>query len=79
MNITFLSATQHVTGSCHLVQIGSHRLLLNCALVQGDHKQTQKDYDDFSFVPSSIDAVILSHAELAVTPIIAEYAQCIEL
>lgn len=64
MNITFLGATQYVTGSCHLIQLGSHRLLLDCGLIQGDHEQTQKNYNDFPFDPASIDAVILSHAHL---------------
>ncbi|RDH82805.1 MAG: MBL fold metallo-hydrolase [endosymbiont of Galathealinum brachiosum] len=64
MNITFLGATQYVTGSCHLIQINDHKILLDCGLIQGDYEQAQKNYDDFPFNPASIDAVILSHAHL---------------
>jgi len=64
MNISFLGATQYVTGSCHLIQVGDYKLLLDCGLLQGDHEQVQKNYEAFPFDPSSINAVILSHAHL---------------
>jgi len=64
MNITFLGATQYVTGSCHLLQVGKSKVLLDCGLIQGDQEQVNKNYEDFPFDPASIDAVILSHAHL---------------
>jgi len=64
MNITFLGATQQVTGSCHLLQVGSLRILLDCGLQQGGDDSHEQNRADFLFDPSSIDAVVLSHAHL---------------
>lgn len=64
MDITFLGATQYVTGSCHLIKVNGYKILLDCGLIQGGHEQAQKNYEDFPFNPASIDAVILSHAHL---------------
>lgn len=64
MNITFLGATQQVTGSCHLLQVGNLRILLDCGLQQGGDDSHEQNHADFLFEPSSIDAVILSHAHL---------------
>ena len=45
MSIQFIGAAGEVTGSCHLVlpfrvdtTLGKHRLLLDCGLIQGGHK-----------------------------------------
>ena len=35
MNITFLGAADNVTGSCHRVDIGGQRILLDCGLYPG--------------------------------------------
>jgi len=64
MNITFLGATQYVTGSCHLLQVGEFKILLDCGLLQGDQELVKKNYEDFPFDPALIDVVILSHAHL---------------
>lgn len=64
MNITFLGATQQVTGSCHLLRIGNHRVLLDCGLQQGGEDSNEQNHADFPFDPESIDAVVLSHAHL---------------
>lgn len=63
-SIQFYGATGEVTGSCHLVTCGSQRLLLDCGLIQGNRKQEARNRDPFPFEPSSIDAVVLSHAHL---------------
>src|SRR5208337_1070672 len=63
--VTFLGAAQSVTGSMHLVESGPHRLLLDCGL----HRSASRDEAHqrnrhFPFDPSTIDAVILSHAHV---------------
>ena len=35
MQVEFLGAAGKVTGSCHLIQVGEHRILLDCGLIQG--------------------------------------------
>ena len=38
MQIQFLGAAGEVTGSCHLLQVGNHRVLFDCGLIQGGRK-----------------------------------------
>ena len=64
MRITFHGAAQQVTGSCHLLDTGKHKILLDCGLVQGSFKDEQNNRDEFQFDPKSIDAVVLSHAHI---------------
>ncbi|MGZ8165412.1 MAG: hypothetical protein ACXW04_08085 [Methylobacter sp.] len=59
-HLTFLGATGQVTGSCYLLETGSHRLLLDCGLFQGSKATEQQNEEDFPFDPASIDAVVLS-------------------
>lgn len=64
MKIRFLGAAGEVTGSCMLLETGRHRILLDCGLFQGSHKDEQRNQADFPFRVEEIDAVILSHAHL---------------
>ena len=64
MQIQFLGAAGEVTGSCHLVQVGDHRILLDCGLIQGRRKDEARNREPFPFDPKSIGAVILSHAHI---------------
>ena len=64
--ITFLGAVREVTGSCHLLEASGMRILLDCGMQQGGDSEKKAPGHDFSFSldPSTIDAVILSHAHL---------------
>lgn len=62
--IHFLGAANEVTGSCHLLEAGHHRVLLDCGLFQGGPETDARNLEGFSFNPAKIDAVILSHAHL---------------
>jgi len=64
MRIKFLGASGEVTGSCHLLQVGDRRVLLDCGLFQGGDKDEQRNREPFPFDPVAIDAVILSHAHI---------------
>lgn len=65
MRLTFYGAAQTVTGSKHLLEIAGKKILLDCGLFQGFKAGAEK-YNNrhFGFKPSSIDAVILSHAHI---------------
>lgn len=65
MEIEFVGATQEVTGSCHLVRVGGHQILLDTGLIQGGPKDEARNRELFPFDPRHIDAVILSHAHIA--------------
>ena len=63
-NLTFFGATGQVTGSCYLLENNNFRLLLDCGLFQGSKDTEAQNTAGFPFDPSSIDAVVLSHAHL---------------
>lgn len=64
MHIEFHGAAQEVTGSCHLIQVGHYRILLDCGLIQGGKYGEQRNAEPFPFDPKRIDAVVLSHSHL---------------
>ncbi len=64
MRCTFYGAVRTVTGSMHLVEAGGARILLDCGLFQGPRAQADEINRRLPFPPSSIDAVVLSHAHL---------------
>ncbi|MDO9266888.1 MAG: MBL fold metallo-hydrolase [Sulfurimonas sp.] len=61
--VTSYGAAQTVTGSCHLVKIGSIRILIDCGMFQGNGNEG-RNYDPFEFNPSKVDYLILTHAHL---------------
>ncbi len=64
MKITFLGATQEVTGSKYLVEQDTTKLLVDCGLFQGSYKTTQRNWHEFLVNPASINAVVLTHAHI---------------
>jgi metallo-beta-lactamase family protein len=64
MDITFHGAAGEVTGSCYLIRVAGYQLLLDCGLIQGNPKEEARNRQPFPFDPTSIDAVILSHAHI---------------
>lgn len=64
MKIIPHGAAQEVTGSCHEIQVNDKRILLDCGLFQGHRQEAAVKNSQFSFDPSSIDAVVLSHAHM---------------
>lgn len=64
MHIEFLGAAGEVTGSCHLIEVGGRRLLLDCGLIQGRREDEARNHTPFPFDPRSIDAVVLSHSHI---------------
>ncbi len=64
MHIQFFGATREVTGSCYLVETAESRLLIDCGMFQGGSFCEAKNHEAFPFDPSTIDAVIVTHAHL---------------
>ena len=64
IEVKFLGATGEVTGSCHLITVGKHKILLDCGLIQGRAKDEERNRVAFPFDPASIDVVVLSHAHI---------------
>lgn len=62
--LEFYGAAGQVTGSCHILRLGGHTVLLDCGMIQGGDEAEQGNRGRFPFEPSEIDAVVLSHAHL---------------
>jgi metallo-beta-lactamase family protein len=63
--LSFLGATQQVTGSCYLIETrDGAKVLLECGMRQGRHEEEEGNRAPFAFDPSSLNAVVLSHAHL---------------
>ena len=62
MRITFHGAARQVTGTAHLLEIGRHRILLDCGLFDSNRIDPDSPNRHFTFEPRDLDAVIVSHA-----------------
>ncbi|MEN9324752.1 MAG: hypothetical protein RL414_506 [Actinomycetota bacterium] len=62
--ITFLGATETVTGSRTLISTDSFRVLVDSGLYQGTSAVEDKNWEKLSIDPATIDAILLTHAHL---------------
>lgn len=65
MKIKFCGAARNVTGSSHLLTLDNgYQILLDCGLYQGSGLSVWENNNKWEFDPTSIDAMILSHAHI---------------
>lgn len=57
-----MGAVKGITGSCHLIEFGSKRLMLDCGMFQGRDEDLNRQELDFD--PSKIDYLLLSHSHI---------------
>ncbi len=62
MKITFCGANREVTGSCYFIQTSQATIVLDCGMFQGGKYAEDKNAQPFPFVPSLVDAVVVTHA-----------------
>jgi metallo-beta-lactamase family protein len=62
--LEFYGAAGRVTGSCHVLRVDGHTVLLDCGLIQGGRDEEALNAAEFPFDPAEVDAVVLSHAHL---------------
>lgn len=55
-------AAMTVTGSCHMLDTGDSRILVDCGVFQGSRALFDLNREPFGFDPATIDAVLLTHA-----------------
>ncbi len=64
MRLTFLGATNTVTGSKFLLDIGHKKILIDCGLFQGLKELRLRNWTKFPIDPKQINSVILTHAHI---------------
>jgi metallo-beta-lactamase family protein len=64
MHIQFCGANRQVTGSCHLLEAGGKKILVDCGMFQGGEFNAKKNFEDFPFDPAELDVMLLTHAHL---------------
>src|SRR5262249_7177551 len=62
--LTFWGAAGGVSGSMHLLEVGNHKILLDCGLHRARREEARQRNAHFPFHPHQIDAVLLSHAHI---------------
>jgi len=64
VQLTFHGAAETVTGSKYLVEADGGRILVDCGMFQGLKKLRLLNWDRPAFEPSSVQAIVLTHAHL---------------
>ncbi|ROR32062.1 MBL fold metallo-hydrolase RNA specificity domain-containing protein [Inmirania thermothiophila] len=64
MRLVCHGAARGVTGSCHLLEAGGRRVLVDCGLFQGGDGIEEANRRPFGFDPATVDALLLTHAHL---------------
>jgi metallo-beta-lactamase family protein len=64
LTLTSLGGAGTVTGSKHLLERDNYRLLVDCGLFQGPRELRERNWQRLAVPPSSIAAVVLTHAHL---------------
>ena len=62
--VKFFGAAHEVTGSCHMLEVAGKRLLIDCGMFQGSAVNEEKNYENFPFAPTDLDAVLVTHSHL---------------
>ncbi|MCX5903752.1 MAG: MBL fold metallo-hydrolase, partial [Proteobacteria bacterium] len=62
--LTFLGSTGTVTGSRFHLKTPEKQLLIDCGLFQGFKENRLRNWEAFPVAPSTIDAVLLTHAHI---------------
>jgi len=73
LTIRFLGAAGTVTGSKYLVSNGTHQILIDCGMFQGERSWREKNWAPPEIDLGAINAVILTHAHIDHTGILPRY------
>jgi len=72
VKLHFHGATRTVTGSCYLIETDKAKVLVDCGMFQGSKSMDALNYRPFPFQPSAIDALVLTHAHIDHTGVVAK-------
>lgn len=72
VKLHFHGAARTVTGSCYLIETERAKVLVDCGMFQGSKSMDALNYRPFPFQPSAIDALVLTHAHIDHTGVVAK-------
>lgn len=75
LHLTFHGAAETVTGSKYLLDTGKSQVLIDCGLFQGLKELRLQNWDRLPFPPSSVEAVVLTHAHIDHTGYLPAFVQ----
>ncbi len=64
ITLSFLGGAGCVTGSKHLLTIGSRRVMVDAGMFQGEKRWRELNWAEFAVPASSLDAIVLTHAHM---------------
>ncbi len=64
VKLTFYGGARSVTGANYLVETDQAKILVECGLMQGTRHAEKENYKPFPYDPSSLDAVLITHAHI---------------
>ncbi|MCF6465742.1 MBL fold metallo-hydrolase RNA specificity domain-containing protein [Clostridium sp. Cult2] len=64
MDVQFCGAAKVVTGSNYLLTTDKYKILIDCGMFQGSEELERLNFEPFTYNPSEIDYLILSHAHI---------------
>jgi len=64
MKIHFYGAAKEVTGTCYMIETGTHKVLVDCGIFQGSDSDSRRNLLPFPFRPQEIDAVFVTHPHM---------------
>jgi metallo-beta-lactamase family protein len=62
--LQFLGATETVTGSKYVLEVGGNRAIIDCGLFQGFKELRQRNWEGLPVNPASISWALLTHAHI---------------
>lgn len=70
LKLKFCGAARTVTGSCYLIETDDVKIIVDCGMFQGSKTMSALNYREFPFDPTTIDAMLLTHAHIDHTGVI---------
>lgn len=67
MRLTFIGAAHEVTGSCHYLEVGDKKALIDCGMEQGKNIYVNQD---LPVMPGELDYIFVTHAHIDHTGLI---------
>ncbi|MBR3646017.1 MAG: MBL fold metallo-hydrolase [Lachnospiraceae bacterium] len=67
MRLTFIGADHEVTGSCHFLEVGNKKALIDCGMEQGKNIYVNHD---LPVMPGELDYIFVTHAHIDHTGLI---------